>query len=92
MSRAAAFLDRFRRAAQDDALLALFADDHEGWGDAMAQAPAALLAAASAAADARSTPADLHADSFASAACDRDGNSIIADPRFATRTTSINDS
>jgi|JI10StandDraft_1071094.scaffolds.fasta_scaffold09520_10 pimeloyl-ACP methyl ester carboxylesterase/DNA-binding CsgD family transcriptional regulator len=83
MSRAAAFLDRFRRAAQDDALLALFADDHEGWGDAMAQAPAALLAAASAAADARSTPADLHADSFASAACDRDGNIIIADPRFA---------
>ncbi len=82
MSRAAAFLDRFRRSADDDALLALLADDHEGWGAAIAQAPDALLAAATAAIGTRSPPADLQADSFASAACDRDGAIVIADSRF----------
>ncbi|HPU15336.1 MAG TPA: hypothetical protein PK808_04570, partial [Polymorphobacter sp.] len=83
MSRAAAFLDRFRRAAHDDALLALLADDHEGWGDAIAQAPDALLAAATAAVGTHSPPVDLQADSFASAGCDSHGNIVIADARFA---------
>ncbi len=82
MNRAAAFLDRFRRATPDDALLALLADDHEGWGEAMAKAPDELLAAATDAVGTRSPPADLQADSFASAACDRDGSIVIADPRF----------
>lgn len=80
--RAAAFLDRFRRADRSDALLDAMADDHEGLGAAIDFAPDALLEAAETAAAAAGPPVDLHPDSFASAACDRDGRVIVADARF----------
>ncbi|PZN94167.1 MAG: hypothetical protein DCF31_10420 [Alphaproteobacteria bacterium] len=81
-ARAAAFLDRFRRADRDDALLHLLADDFDGLAAAMDAAPADLLAAADAAADAAGPPVDIFPDSFASAACDRNGTVIVAEPRF----------
>ena len=81
-ARAAAFLDRFRRADREDALLHLLADDFEGLGAAMADAPDDLLAIADAASVTAGPPVDLHADSFASAACDRNGTVVVAEPRF----------
>ena len=82
-AKAAAFLDRFRRADRDDALLYLLADDFEGLGAAMAEAPADLLAIADRASVAAGPPVDLHADSFASAACDQNGTVVVAEPRFS---------
>jgi pimeloyl-ACP methyl ester carboxylesterase/DNA-binding CsgD family transcriptional regulator len=81
-SRAAAFLERFRRADADDALLHVMVDDYDGLAAAMAETPAELLAAADAAVIAAGPPVDLHADSFASAACDSNGGVIVAEPRF----------
>ncbi len=80
--RASAFLDRFRRADGEDALLHALVDDHEGLGAAMAESPAALLEAANAAAATAGPPVDLLADSFATAACDAQGNVVVADARF----------
>lgn len=80
--RAAAFLDRFRLADRDDALLHLLVDDFDGLAAAMAETPDALLAAADAAVVAAGPPVDIHSDSFASAACDVDGNLIVAEARF----------
>lgn len=82
-ARAATFLDRFRRADREDALLHLLVDDFDGLAAAMAEAPDDLLAAADAAVVAAGPPVDLHADSFASAACDRNGTVIVAEPRFS---------
>ncbi len=81
-ARAAAFLDRFRRADRDDALLDILVDDHDGLFAAIAEAPDDVLAAATAAVARAGPPADPHADSFASAACDGDGRVIVADRRF----------
>jgi DNA-binding CsgD family transcriptional regulator len=81
-SRAAAFLERFRRADREDALLHVLVDDPDGLGAAMAEAPEALIAAADAAMARGGPPADLLPDSFASAVCDRAGRVIIAEPRF----------
>ena len=81
-SRAVAFLERFRRADREDALLHLLIDDHDGLGAAMAEVPDALIAAADAAIARGGPPADLLPDSFASAVCDRAGRIIIAEPRF----------
>ncbi len=81
-ARAAAFLERFRRADRDDALLHVLVDDFDGLAAAMELAPAELLAAADAAVVAAGPPADLLPDSFASAACDRAGNVVVADARF----------
>ena len=81
-SRAAAFLDRFRRADRDDALLNTFVDDFDGLGAAMRDAPDELLAAADAAVVSAGPPADLYPDSFASAACDRAGKVVVAEARF----------
>ena len=80
--RATSFLDRFRLADADDALLDLMGEEHEGLFAAMTAAPAALLAAADAAVIDAGPPADPHIDSFASACCDRDGRVIAADTRF----------
>ena len=80
--RAAAFLDRFRRAERNDALLDAMAEDYDGLGAAIAEAPEALLAAAQAAGESAGPPVDLHPDSFASAACDHDGRVVVADARF----------
>ena len=82
IDRAAAFLDRFRRADADDALLDLMGEAHEELFAAMTAAPDALLAAATAAVIDTGPPADPHADSFASGACDRDGRLVAAEPRF----------
>lgn len=80
--RASAFLDRFRRADRSDRLLDALTEDFDGLGAAMTEAPDALLAAAEAAASSAGPPVDLHPDGFASAACDRDGRVVVADPRF----------
>ena len=80
--RAAAFLDRFRRADRDNALLDLLVDHHDGLFDAIASAPQELLAAADAAVAGAGPPADPHTDSFASACCDRHGRVVVADARF----------
>lgn len=63
-------------------MLHLLVDDFDGLAAAMADAPAELLAAADAAVIAAGPPVDLHADSFASAACDRNGAVVVAEPRF----------
>ncbi len=84
IDRAAVFLDRFRRADRDDSLLDALADDFDGLGAAIETAPAALLEAAVAAAAVAGPPIDVHPDSFASAACDREGRVIVADRRFHT--------
>ncbi|MBC7520954.1 MAG: hypothetical protein H7268_07680 [Sandarakinorhabdus sp.] len=81
-ARAAAFLDRFRRADRDDALLDVLVDDYDGLAAAIELAPDEVLAIADAATVAAGPPADPHADSFASAACDRAGKVVVADPRF----------
>lgn len=81
-SRAAAFIERFRRADREDALLHLMIDDHEGLAAAIEADPDALLAAADAATATAGPPADLVHGSFASAVCDRDGRVIAADARF----------
>ncbi|MBB6228798.1 DNA-binding NarL/FixJ family response regulator [Polymorphobacter multimanifer] len=81
-SRAAAFLEHFRSARRNDAILDLLVDDYDGLYAAIQAAPEDLLAAADDAIVARGPPANLHADSFASAACDGAGNVIVADARF----------
>ncbi len=60
----------------------LLVDDFDGLAAAIAEAPADLLAAADAAVIAAGPPVDIHPDTFASAACDRNGSVVIADPRF----------
>ena len=82
IDRAAAFLDRFRRADANDALLDFMGEAHEELFAAMTAAPDALLAAATAAVTDTGPPADPHDDSFASGACDRDGRLVAAEPRF----------
>ena len=82
IDRAAAFLDRFRRADADDALLDLMGEAHEELFATMTAAPDALLAAAAVAVSHMGPPADPHIDSFASGACDRDGRLVAADPRL----------
>ena len=79
---ALAFLERFRQADRDNALLDALAEDPEGLMAAIAEAPDALLSAARAAGLAGGPPVDLHPDSFASAACDRLGRVVVADARF----------
>jgi DNA-binding CsgD family transcriptional regulator len=81
-SRATTFLDRFRKADRDDALLDVMVDDYDGLFAAIAEAPDDLLAAADAAVFAAGPPVDTQAGSFASAACDRNGQVIVADARF----------
>ena len=82
IDRATAFLNRFRRADADDALLDLMSEEHEGLFAAIETAPEALLAAADAAVVDAGPPADPYADSFASGCCDRDGRLVAAEPRF----------
>ena len=82
-TKAMAFLERFRSADRDNALLDVMADDSDGLMEALAEAPEALLAAARAAGRAQGPPVDLHPDSFASAACDAEGRLVAADARFA---------
>lgn len=80
--RARAFLERFRQADRDNALLDALAEDPEGLMAAIATAPGAMLSAAQAAGRASGPPVDLHPGSFASAACDRLGRLVAADERF----------
>lgn len=80
--RAAAFLDRFRRADRDNALLDVLVDDYDGLFAAIEAAPDAVLAAAASATADAGPPAGIHLDSFASACCDRNGRVIVADQRF----------
>ncbi len=82
-AHALAFLDRFRQADREDALLDAMAEDSAGLMAALAEAPEALLTAAEAAGLAQGPPVDLHPDSFASAACDAQGRLVVADARFA---------
>lgn len=83
MSRAAAFLDRFKAEELVGSPLHLFADDTDGFGAAIADMPDAFQAAIDVAAD-RSTgsTADLVRGSFASAACDKSGKIHVADQSF----------
>lgn len=82
-TKALAFLERFRTADREDALLDAMAEDAEGLMAAIAEEPDALLAAAQAASHVQGPPADLHPESFASAACDALGRLVVADARFA---------
>lgn len=82
-TKALAFLERFRTADREDALLDAMAEDADGLMAAIAEEPQALLAAAEAAGRAQGPPADLHPESFASAACDALGRLVVADARFA---------
>lgn len=82
MSRATAFLDRFRAAGAGGAPLELVAADPDGFGAAIAEAGAALAAALDAAVDRSSSTADLDRGSFASAACDASGTVVVADAAF----------
>ena len=80
MGLAATFIDRLRRAPEP---LALFADNPDGFGAALAGDPDALDAAfAEATGEHAGPPVALSSDGFASAACDRFGSIIVAGPRF----------
>ena len=80
--RAAAFFDHFRRADRDDALLDALTEDYDGLFAAIEADPQAVIAAADAASADGGPPASPHADSFASACCDRAGRVVVADPHF----------
>lgn len=82
-TRALAFLDRFRDADRNDALLDAMADDPDGLMATIKVMPDALLAAAQVAGQTQGPPVDLHPDSFASAACDAAGRLVVAAGRFA---------
>ncbi|MBK8630073.1 MAG: alpha/beta fold hydrolase [Sphingomonadales bacterium] len=83
MSRAQAFLEKFREAEAQDAPLAVLADDPDGWGDALKSAHDDVAQAFEQAGTRGHGPAvTLHADCFATAACDRDGSVLVADPGF----------
>lgn len=76
--QAAAFLQSFRAAQQSDQVLEVFAEDAEGFGAAMRDAPEALaLSIAEAGEAAFSAPADFLPGAFAAAACRRDGEVVV---------------
>ncbi len=82
--RASRFLDRFRTAQRDGTSLLAFADDSDGFLDAVIHEPEALGEAIDEALAAPVAPiAELVPGSFASAACDRDGHIVIADASFS---------
>ncbi len=83
MDRAHAFLDRFRATSGDASPLTSFADDPDGFGAAIENAPEALAAAfADAVTEDHGAPVLLQEDCFASAACDRHGAMVITGARF----------
>lgn len=93
MTRGQAFLARFRAmgagthagaAADGAAAIRLFAEDEDGFSDAVAELPDDFAQAMEeAAADPGfGAPMLLQPDCFASAACDRHGAIVVAGPRF----------
>lgn len=77
-------IDRLHAAAEvESSPLDLIAEDEGELEAALRDAPDALLAAIQAsAAHAQGTPVNLQRGSFASAACDADGNVVAGDPEF----------
>lgn len=83
MDRAKGFLEKFREAEAQDAPLAVLADDPDGWGEALKTAQDDVTQAFVEAGTRGHGPAvTLHADCFATAACDKDGAVLVADPGF----------
>lgn len=84
MSRVRSFLDRFTGTADGGNPLDILHEDVDGFGAALAEAPDSLgEAMAQDAARAPAGPAFVNPRAYASAACDGDGNIVIADPAFA---------
>lgn len=82
-SLAQGFLDRFKAAEQIGSPLHLFVDDVPGFAAAIADLPGAFGGAIEAAAKRTAgSIADLVRGSFASAACDKSGTILVADPSF----------
>jgi pimeloyl-ACP methyl ester carboxylesterase/DNA-binding CsgD family transcriptional regulator len=83
MSRAAHFLDRFRKAELEGSPLFLFGEDPEGFAAAITEATDEFAETVNAAA-ARivGSTADILHGSFASAACDSAGMILVADDSF----------
>jgi pimeloyl-ACP methyl ester carboxylesterase/DNA-binding CsgD family transcriptional regulator len=85
MNRAIAFLEQFRRAEREGDLLLTFANDPDGFGAALEQAPDELKAVMAASIDgSQGAPAMVNEDCFASAACDQHGALVVGDDRFMT--------
>jgi DNA-binding CsgD family transcriptional regulator len=85
MNRAIAFLEQFRRAEREGDLLLTFANDPDGFGAALEQAPDELNAVMAASIDgSQGAPAMVNEDCFASAACDQHGALVVGDDRFMT--------
>lgn len=83
MNRASAFLDRFRAEDEAESPLHALADDPDGWGAALAESPDALAEALESARNRGLGPiVTLNSDCFATAACDREGGVLVADPGF----------
>lgn len=83
MNHADRFLDRFRKVERETSPIFLFAEDHEGFAAAVAEAPERFNEAVeAAAARGEGSIADLLPGSFASAACDAAGAILLADESF----------